>query len=45
MKTYHKVIEERIHGKPTRGRKTMGRLQDLIGKEDYAYLNRGAQKS
>jgi len=39
-----RVIEGRIQGKPTRGRKGIGMLSGLIGKEDYASLKRRAQK-
>jgi len=36
-----RVIEVRIHGKPTRARKRIGMLlSDLIGKEDYACLKK-----
>jgi len=38
-----RVIERRIQGKPTRGRKRIGMLSGLIGKEDYASLKRRAQ--
>ena len=38
-----RVIEGRIQGKPTRGRKRIGMLSNLIGKEDYACLKRRAQ--
>jgi len=38
-----RVIEGRIQGKPTRGRKRVGMLTGLIGKEDYASLKRKAQ--
>jgi len=31
-----RVIEGRIQGKPTRGRKIIGMLSGLIGKEHYA---------
>jgi len=39
----HRIIEGRIQGKPTRGRKRIGMLSRLIGKEDYANLKRRAQ--
>jgi len=38
-----RVIEGRIQGKPTRGRKRIGMLSGLMGKEDYANLKRRAQ--
>jgi len=37
-----RVIEGRIQAKPTRGRKRIGMLSGLIGKEDYASLKRRA---
>ena len=33
-----RVIEGRMQGKPSRGRKRIGMLSDLIGREDYASL-------
>jgi len=38
-----RVIEGRIQGKPTRGRKGIGILSGLIGKEDFASIKRRAQ--
>jgi len=38
-----RVIEGRIQGKPIRGRKRIGMLSGLIGKEDYTSLKRRAQ--
>jgi len=38
-----RVIEERIQGKPTRGRKRIGMLSELTGKNDYASLKRRAR--
>jgi len=38
-----RVIEGRIQGKPSRGRKRIGMLSGLIGKEEYASLKRRAQ--
>jgi len=38
MEAYRKVIEGRIQAKATRGRKIIGMLSDLMGKEDSGYL-------